>query len=315
MAMRPYSLDLRERILAAVDHHDGSIRWIARIFRVSTSFIVRLLQHRRATGTLAPEPHRGGPAPALGPGDLERLAALVREQPDATLKQLKQRGGFSCSLKTLWYALDRLDLTRKKKSLHADQRDRPDVQAQRDEFRQEVGTVEPEKLVFVDETGVTTTMTPAYARAPRGQRVVGSVPASWETVTVIAALGLDGVRAPLVFPGSTDTAVFQAYVDQVLVPELHPGDVVVFDNIKPHLTANVAKSIEGAGAHVLPLPPYSPDYTPIEEMFSKFKQGLRRAEARTKAELYDAVGEVLRRVTHQDSLGWFQHAGLCATPG
>lgn len=313
--MRPYSLDLRERILAAVDHHDGSIRWIARIFRVSTSFIVRLLQRRRATGTFAPEPHRGGPPPALGPGDLERLAALVCEHPDATLEQLKQRGGFSCSLKTLWYALDRLGLPRKKKSLHADQRDRPDVQAKRDQFRQEVGTIAPERLVFVDETGVTTTMTPAYGRAPRGQRVVDSVPASWETLTVIAALGLDGVRAPVVFPGSTDTAAFQAYVDQVLVPELHAGDVVVFDNIKPHLAAGVAKSIEGAGAQLLPLPPYSPDYTPIEEMFSKVKQGLRRAKARTKAGLSDAVGEVLRRVTHQDILGWFRHAALCATPG
>jgi transposase len=313
--MRPYSLDLRERILAAVDDHDGSIRWIARIFRVSTSFIVRLLQRRRVTGTLAPEPHRGGPPPALGPGDLERLAGLVREQPDATLEQLKQRGGFQCSLKTLWYALDGLGLTRKKKSLHTDERDRPDVQAKRDEFRQEVGTIEPEKLVFVDETGVNTVMTPVYARAPRGQRVVGSVSASWETVTVIAALGLDGVRAPVVFPGSTDTAVFQAYVDQVLVPELHPGNVVVFDNIKPHLTARVAKSIAGAGAKVMPLPPYSPDYTPIEEMFSKFKQNLRRAEAGTRIRLYEAVGAALRQVTSQDILGWFRHAGLCAAPG
>ena len=95
-------------------------------------------------------------------------------------------------------------------------------------------------------------MTPAYGRAPRGQRVVDSVPASWETVTVIAALGLDGVRAPVVFPGSTDTAAFQASVDQVLVPELHAGDVVVFDTIKPHLAAGVAQSIEGAGAQVLP---------------------------------------------------------------
>jgi transposase len=119
----------------------------------------------------------------------------------------------------------------------------------------------------------------------------------------------------VVFSGSTDTAVFQAYVDQVLVPELREGDVVVFDNIKPHLSAAVAKSIEGAGAEVLPLPPYSPDSTPIEEMFSQVKQGLRRAEARTKAGLVDAVGEVLRRVTHQDILGWFEHAGLCATPG
>ena len=158
-------------------------------------------------------------------------------------------------------------------------------------------------------------MTPVYARAPRGQRVVGSVSASWETVTVIAALGLDGVRAPVVFPGSTDTAVFQAYVDQVLVPELHEGDVVVFDNIKPHLTARVAKSIAGAGAKVMPLPPYSPEYTPIEEMFSKFKQNLRRAEAGTKTRLYEAVGMALRQVTSQDILGWFRHAGLCATPG
>ena len=313
--MRPYSLDLRERIAAAIDRHEGSIRGIARVFCVSTSFIVRLLQRRRAAGTLAPEPHRGGPPPALGPADWERLAALVGQDPDATLEQLQQRGGFSCSLKTLWYALDDLGLTRKKKSLHATQRDRPDVKKKRRQFRREVAEIEPEKLVFVDETGVTTTMTPTYARAPRGQRAVDSTPASWETVTVIAGLGLEGVRAPLAFPGSTDTAVFQSYVEQMLVPELHAGDVVVWDNIKPHLAAGVAAAIAKAGARLLPLPPYSPEYSPIEEMFSKVKQGLRRAQARTKSELYKALGEVLRRVTHQDILGWFRHAGLCATHG
>src|SRR5512147_1350591 len=109
-AMRPYSLDLRERVAAAIDHHEGSIRGIARVFRVSTSFIVRLLQRRRAAGTLAPEPHGGGPPPALGPDDQERLAGLIREQPDATLEQLRQRGGFTCSLKTLWLALRRRHL-------------------------------------------------------------------------------------------------------------------------------------------------------------------------------------------------------------
>ena len=92
---------------------------------------------------------------------------------------------------------------------------------------------------------------------------------------MIAALGLDGVRAPLVFPGATDTEVFQTYVDEVLVPELHPGDVVIFDNLKPHLAPHVAESIEGAGASVLPLPPYSSDYDPIEELWSKFKGELR----------------------------------------
>jgi transposase len=313
--MRPYSLDLRERIAAALDDHEGSIREIARLFRVSTSFIVRLLQRRRDTGTLEPEPHGGGTLPALGPDDLERLAQLVREQPDATLKQLKQRGGFTCSLKTLWFALDRLGLTFKKKSLHASQRDRPEVQEKRRSSRREVDRIEAKRLIFVDETGVNTAMTPTHARAPRGDRAGDSAPASWESVTVIAALGLAGVRAPLAFPGATDTAAFQTYVEQVLVPELQAGDVVVLDNLKPHLAAGVAAAIEGAGARVLPLPPYSPDYTPIEEMFSKVKEAFRRAEARVKDELYEVLGEALRRVTPEDILGWFQHAGLCATHG
>jgi transposase len=313
--MRPYSLDLRERIAAAIDDHEGSIREIARIFRVSTSFIVRLLQRRRATGTLDAEPHGGGTPPALGADDLERLAELVRKQPDATLKQLKELGGFTCSLKTLWFALDGLGLTRKKKSLHADQRDRPDVQKKRRSFRRKVNQIEPKCLVFVDETGVTTAMTPTHARSPRGERAFGSAPASWESVTVIAALGQDGVRAPLAFPGATDTATFQTYIEQVLVPALHAGDVVVLDNLKPHLAAGVTAAIEGAGARVLPLPPYSPDLTPIEEMFSKVKEALRRAGARAKVELYDALSDVLGHVTTENILGWFQHAGLCATHG
>jgi len=182
-------------------------------------------------------------------------------------------------------------------------------------FRREVREIEPKELVFVDETGVTTAMTPASARAPRGEQAVGSAPASWETVTVIAALGRDGVRALRASPGSTDTPASRTYLEQVLVPGLHEGGVVVFDDFKPHRSAGVAASIEGAGARVRPLPPYRPDDTPIEERFSKVKRWLRRAEARTKAGLYDALGEVLRRVTPQDILGWFQHAGLCATPG
>ncbi len=313
--MRPYSMDLRERIVAAIDRHEGSLRWIARVFGVSTSFLVRLLQRRRVTGTLTPKPHAGGPPPALTPDDHERLAELIREQPDATLDELKQQGSFTCSLKTLWMALRRRGLTRKKKSLHADQRDRPDVQKSRRSFRRKVRAIEPKRLVFVDETGVTTAMTPAYAWAPRGQRVVDSAPASWGTFTVIAALGLDGVRAPLVLPGSTDATVFQTYVEQALVPELHAGDVVVFDNLKPHLSAGVTEAIERAGARVLPLPPYRPDSTPIEELFSKVKQGLRRAKARMKTELYETLGEVLKRVTSEDILGWFRHAGLCAAHG
>jgi transposase len=313
--MGPYSNDLRERVAAAVDHGEGSQREIARRFRVSLSFIVRLLQRRRDTDSLDPKPHGGGPTAALGPEDQQRLDALIREPPDATLEQLQQLGGFTCSLTTLWRALRRGDLTRKKKTLHADERDRPDVQAKRRSFRRKVKPIDPERLVFVDETGVTTAMTPAYAWAPRGERADASAPGSWASVTVTAALGLDGVRAPLVFPGSTNAATFQTYVEEVLVPALHEGDVVVFDNRSAHLAPAVEEAIERAGASVLPLPPYSPDYTPIEEMYSKVKEFLKRVAARVKGDRYDAIGDALKEVTPQDIIGWFKEAGLSASHG
>src|SRR5262249_44727573 len=156
------------------------------------------------------------------------------------------------------------------------------------------------------ETGITTTMTPTYAWAPRGERAVSSVPTSWETVTVIAALGLDGIRAPMAFPQATDTTMFQAYVDQALVPELRKGDVVVLDNLRPHLAPGVAAAIKRVGARVLPLPPPTVRTTPRSR--TKVKEQLRRAEARTKGRLYDALGEALKQVTPQDILGWFKEA-------
>ena len=144
----------------------------------------------------------------------------------------------------LWRALNKLGITRKKKTTHAAEQDRPDVQAQRRSFRRKIQPIEPKRLVFVDETGVTTAMTPTHGRAPRGERVIASAPASWESVTVIAALGLDGVGAPVAVPGSSNAATFLAYVEQVLVPSLRPGDVVVFDNLASHFTPGVAEAIE-----------------------------------------------------------------------
>ena len=130
-------------------------------------------------------------------------------------------------------------------------------------------------------------MTPTHARALRGERAIGKVPTSWGTLTVIAALGLDGVRAPMAFSGATNSAAFQTYVEVVLVPELHAGDVVVFDNLSSHMASGVADSIKRAGAEILPLPPYSSDFTPIEELWSKAKQFLRRLEPRRQESLRD----------------------------
>jgi transposase len=309
--MKPLSNDLRQRILAAVDRREGSRRQLAVRFSVNVSTITRLLQLRRQTGSFEPRSHGGGVAPTLDHDALERLRKLVQETPDATLVMLKQKLGVSGSRMIICRALQKLGLPRKKKSPHASERDTPEVQEERREFAENVEPIEPKRLVFVDETGVTTAMTPAYGRAPRGERVEASAPASWESVTVIAAMGLSGVRAPLAFEGALNAATFLTYVEQVLVPALRRGDVVIFDNLASHLSSAVSEAIERAGASVLPLPPYSPDFNPIEEMFSKFKEFLRRVGARAKEHLYEAIGDGLREVTPEDILGWFRHAGLC----
>jgi transposase len=277
--MQPLSNDLRRRILVAVDNREGSRRDLAARSKVNASTITRLLQLRRRTGSFDPRPHGGGVTPTLDQDALQRLRAVVEDAPDATLESLKQKMGVSGSVMIICRALQKLGLPLKKKSGHASERDTPEVRRKRRSFRRKVKPIEPRRLVFVDETGVTTAMTPAYGRAPRGERVEESAPASWESVTVIAAMGLDGVRAPLAFPGAVNAATFQTYVEQVLVPSLHRGDVVVFDNLTSHLTPAVFEAIESAGASVLPLPPYSPDYTPIEKDQSDSTSSDRWCEA------------------------------------
>lgn len=311
--MRAYSMDLRERVAAAVDEGDGSQRQIAELYRVSPSFVTRLLERRREDKTLAPRPHGGGPRRALDAVARWRLAGLVAEHNDDTLEELRRRGGFTCSLTTIWRALRRLGLTRKKKTQHADERDRPDVKRKRRSFRRRVERAEPRRLRFVDESGVTTAMARAYAWAPRGERAVGSAPGRWESFTVVAAPGLDGVVAPLVFPGALAAAAFESYVEDVLAPSLRPGDVVVWDRLPSHQVRAAAAAVHRAGARLMFLSPYSPDYTPIERLWSKLKAYLRRVAARSKDAVYSGLGEALETVTTQDIVGWFQHAGLCAT--
>ena len=311
--MRAFSMDLRERVAAAVDEGEGSQRQIARLFRVSLSFVSRLLKRRRERGTLAPEPHRGGPHRVLDAADRWRLGRLVGEHSDDTLDELRRRGGFECSLTTIWRALWRRGLTRKQKSRHADERDRPDVKRKRRSFRGRVKRIEPGRLQFVDESGANTAMARTHAWAPRGERAAGSAPGKWESFTVVAALGLDGVRAPLVLPGALDAAAFESYVEDVLAAELRPGDVVVWDRVPTHQGYAAAAAVRRAGARLMFLSPYSPDSTPIERLWSKVKAYLRRVAARSKDAVYSALGEAMERVTPQDIIGWFEHAGLCAT--
>lgn len=307
--MGPYSMDLRQRVAHAVDQKEGSLRQLARRFCVSLSFITRLLALRRQTGSLASKPYRRGPPPRLDQAGLQRLRQLVHDQPDAILEELAQQLG-NCRRMTVWRALRQLKITRKKKVFRADERNRPDVQRKRRQFQKELAGLDPQRLIFVDEMGATTALARIYGRAPQGERVQGSVPGRWESLTLISGMRLGGVVAPFAFPGATDTLAFQTYAERVLAPQLRAGDVVIWDNLKPHKNAGVVAAVERVGARVLPAPPWSPDLIPIEKMFSKVKGALRSLAARTTESLVRAMGAALHRVCPRDIRGWFRCCGL-----
>jgi transposase len=170
--------------------------------------------------------------------------------------------------------------------------------------------LDPAKLVFIDETGASTKMTRAYGRSPRGERCVASIPyGHWKTTTFTAGLRLGGMVAPMVLDGPMDGNAFIAYVEQVLVPELGQGDIVIMDNLPAHKVTGVKQAIEKAGANLLYLPPYSPDFNPIEMAFSKFKALLKKAAARTVDDLWKLIGSLIGKFTSKECKNYFNAAG------
>ncbi len=176
-------------------------------------------------------------------------------------------------------------------------------------------TVEPERLVFVDECGTHTSLAPIYGYAPRGERLRLSVPRKRgiENTTLLASMSLEGMGPTLAVEGATTTVVFEAYVEQVLAPSLKEGQMVVMDNLGAHRPKRVRELIEQRGCELLYLPSYSPDYNPIEEAFAKLKRLLRKACARTKEALVEAIAAALSAISAQDARGFFEHAGYRPT--
>ena len=170
--------------------------------------------------------------------------------------------------------------------------------------------LDPAKLVFVDETGASTKMARIRGRAKRGERCCAAIPhGHWKTTTFTAGLRLGGITAPMVLDGPMYGDAFIAYVEQVLVPELTKGDIVIMDNLPSHKVTGVRKAIEKAGARLLYLPPYSPDFNPIEMAFSKLKAFLRKAAARTIDELWQVISESLHDFTEEECRNYFKAAG------
>ncbi|CAK7261991.1 transposase (plasmid) [Shinella sp. WSC3-e] len=201
-----------------------------------------------------------------------------------------------------------------KKSAHASEQDRPDILRRRQEWFDGQLDLDPARLVFIDETWASTNMARRYGRCARGERLRISLPhGHWKTTTFIGALTLRGFIAPFVIDRPINRIAFETYVEKVLLPELQPGDIVVMDNLSSHKGPRVREMIESIGARLEYLPPYSPDFNPIENAFSKLKTLLRKAAERSIGDLWNTIGRLLKLFTPNECQNYFAAAGYDAT--
>ncbi|MEE9476554.1 MAG: IS630 family transposase [Roseateles sp.] len=311
---RPYSEDLRERIVAAVEG-GHSRRAAARMFGVSASCAVKLLRRWRETGSVKPGKTGGSKGSKLEAHG-EWLLASIKEKPDLTLQEIQARlrteRAAAVSIGSIWNFFDRRDISLKK-TAHAAEQERPDVAAARAAWRDWQASLDPARLVFIDETGASTAMARRRGRAKRGERVVAPVPhGHWKTTTFVAGLRLTGLSAPFVIDQPMNAAIFQTYLERCLVPTLRPGDMVFMDNLSSHKGQAVAKAITARKATLHYLPSYSPDLNPIEQAFAKLKALLRKAAERSIEALWRTIGRLLDRFTPEECRNYFQNAGYAS---
>ncbi|MFN0191978.1 MAG: IS630 family transposase [Aestuariivirga sp.] len=316
--IRSYSQDLRDRVVAAVGS-GMSRRAAARRFAVSESSAVRWAGRAAREGSCAAR-QLGRPA-GKGPlsDHLAFLIAQVEAEPDITMPELAarlvSRRGISANPASLSRLLCRAGFTYKK-TVMASECDRPDVAERRRLWitgRQPHMRRTPWRLVFIDETSVTTKMTRLRGRALRGQRLKARAPAGrWRTQTFIAGLRSDRLTAPWIINGAIDREAFDTYVETQLAPALGKGDVVILDNLSVHLSAKAEASLRSRGSWMLFLPQYSPDLNPIEMAFSKLKAYLRKAAARTFDDLTAAVGDICRLYQSEECWNYFKTAGYAS---
>jgi transposase len=308
---KPYSDDLRERVVAAIEA--GHTREeVAELYNMALSTVGGFIKRKRETGSVSPDKFGGYKAFSLKP-HTDLVKELVAEQPDSTLAELRSRLAkekVKVSQSAISRFLHHINLTFKKKSVHAAEQDRPDVAAARKALRKEQPTLDPKQLVFIDETAATTKLTRLYGRAPQGKRLVDKVPhGHWKTTTFICGLRYDGVTAPFVLDGPMDGPHFLAYVEQILAPTLKKGQIVFLDNVSTHKVDGVEEAIKARGARALFLPPYSPDLNPIEQLFAKLKSFLRKMKARTVEKLWSAISSFLKEVSKDECKAYLANAG------
>jgi transposase len=247
----------------------------------------------------------------------EWLLARIEEKKDLTLHELlaelREERGVEVCCDTLWRFMGRLGKTFKKKTLFANEQDRPDVVRRRARWRWVQRRVDPRRMVFIDETWAKTNMTRTHGWHTKGEALIDKVPhGHWKTLIFIAGLRHDGILAPCVLDGPINGESFTAWVEQFLILELEPGSIVVVDNLGSHKGSRVRKLLKAAGIRLFFLPPYSPDLNPIEEMFSKLKRLLRKANEKTAEATWRRIGKLLDHFPPTECANYIRGAGYAS---
>lgn len=295
---------------------EGNIsqRKLAKRFQVTPSFVQKLLKQYRETGSLSPKKRQVQTPTKLNEAQLQLLADLVEQNNDATLEELKglvfEKTGVSIGRSTVDRMLKKLNLTRKK-SLYPTQKGTERVQRLRVDYWEQMRDLKAENLIFIDESGVNLAMTRSHARAPKGKRAYAPVSKAGSNVSIIGAMSLNQVLARVALTGSINTLTFEAFIHQRLIPKLWKGACIILDNCSIHFSEDMKQWIEAAGAHLIYLPPYSPEFSPIENCWSKVKSLLRRAKAQSYDELNGALEQAFQAISPEDIKGWFSHCCYC----
>ena len=307
---KPYSLDLRKRVVAAIEG-GMSRNQAAKQFGVAISTAIGWMQRVEETGSVEPG-QMGGHKPKAISGEHAAWLSQRIKSDDFTLRglvaELAERR-LKVDYHSVWDFVHAEKLSFKK-SVVAGERDRPDVARRRVQWTKYQNRVEAERLVFIDEIWTRTDMAPLRGWAPRGHRLPTKVPhGRWKTMTFLAALRCDRLDAPWFIEGPIDGESFRTYVAKVLLPTLRPGDIVVMDNLGSHRSKAVRQLIRSAGAKLFFLPKYSPDLNPIEQVFAKLKHLLRKAAARTVDAVCAAIGELLDAFTPEECANYLKNSG------
>ena len=304
-------IDLREKIVEAYENQEGSMRKLAKRFKVSKNFVEELLKRVKQTGQVAPKPHGGGhPAGVKAQGETF-LKELIENQPDLILKEIRDKYNERfepVSRSTIARTLTKLTFTRKKKTRFDPRKNTPANHKKRQYYQTNIAPFEAKDLIFIDETGCNRNQTRNYARSPQNQRAYCENSLTRGTrVSTVGALGVEGLRTAFCYEGTLNAQLFRFFVEHFLIPVLTPSNVVIFDNAKSHYDDEALSMIETLGAGVVFLPPYSPELNPIEFIWSKVKNFIKKTIISSPEELYQTIADALEIITPNDARNCFHH--------